>query len=146
MEIEDIKQLVQLMVDNDLSELDITDGEKKISLRRGAGNVPVIASVPMAAPAVTPGAAAAPAAAPASNLLEIKSPMVGTFYSAPSPDSDPFVSVGTHVGDDTAVCIIEAMKVMNEIQAQCAGTIAEICVKNAQPVEFGQVLFRVKPA
>jgi len=78
-------------------------------------------------------------------LIEVKSPMVGTFYATPSPDSDPYVHVGAAVADDTIVCIVEAMKVMNEIKAECAGTIAEVCVKNAQPVEFGQVLFRVKP-
>ncbi len=72
--------------------------------------------------------------------------MVGTFYAAPSPDSEPYVAVGAAVGDDTVVCIIEAMKVMNEIKAECAGTIVEICVKNAQPVEYGQVLFRVRPS
>ena len=72
--------------------------------------------------------------------------MVGTFYSAPSPDSDPYIRVGAPIGDDTVVCIVEAMKVMNEIQAEVAGTVAEVCVQNAQPVEFGQPLFRVKPA
>jgi acetyl-CoA carboxylase biotin carboxyl carrier protein len=71
--------------------------------------------------------------------------MVGTFYNADSPDAEPFVSVGSSVGDDTVVCIVEAMKVMNEIKAECAGQITEICVKNAQPVEYGQVLFRVRP-
>ncbi len=71
--------------------------------------------------------------------------MVGTFYAAPSPDSDPYVATGTKVGQETVVCIVEAMKVMNEIKAECSGTIAEICVKNAEPVEFGQVLFRVRP-
>jgi acetyl-CoA carboxylase biotin carboxyl carrier protein len=153
MDIEDIKQLVQLMVDNDLSELDITDGERKVSLRRGAGNVPVFTALPQAVPAAAPVApAAAPVAASTAapvepaKLLEIKSPMVGTFYAAPSPDSDPYVGVGTAVSDSSVVCIIEAMKVMNEIKAECSGTIMEICVKNAQPVEFGQVLFRVKPS
>ncbi|HAU36722.1 MAG TPA: acetyl-CoA carboxylase biotin carboxyl carrier protein, partial [Phycisphaerales bacterium] len=89
----------------------------------------------------------APAPAkPAENLLEVKSPMVGTFYAAPSPDSEPYIAVGQAISDDSVVCIVEAMKVMNEIKAECAGTITEVCVKNAQPVEFGQVLFRVKPA
>ena len=72
--------------------------------------------------------------------------MVGTFYAAPGPDSDPFAKVGAGVSDDTTVCIVEAMKVMNEIKAECVGTIAEVCARNAQPVEYGQVLFRVKPS
>ncbi len=147
MDMEEIKQLVQLMVDNDLGELDITDGDKKISLKRGQSGVvsmvpAMAAAVPVAS--VGPASSAAPADY-AENLLEIKSPMVGTFYAAPSPDSDPYVAVGAAVGDESVVCIIEAMKVMNEIKAECNGTIAEICVKNAQPVEYGQVLFRVRP-
>ncbi|MBS3822029.1 MAG: acetyl-CoA carboxylase biotin carboxyl carrier protein, partial [Phycisphaerae bacterium] len=82
---------------------------------------------------------------PKDNLVEITSPMVGTFYAAPSPDSEAFVKVGDFVGEESVVCIVEAMKVMNEIKAECSGTIAEVCVKNAEPVEFGHVLFRVKP-
>jgi acetyl-CoA carboxylase biotin carboxyl carrier protein len=146
MDIEEIKQLVQLMVDNDLSELSMTDGERRISLKRGPSGLPMVVggAVPgIAAPA--PASAAAPQA-PAETLLEIKSPMVGTFYAAPSPDSDAYVSVGSAVSDDTVVCIVEAMKVMNEIKAECAGTVVEVCVKNAQPVEYGQVLFRVRPS
>ncbi len=72
--------------------------------------------------------------------------MVGTFYVAPSPDGDPYVQPGTAVNDETVICVVEAMKVMNEIKAECTGTITEVCVKNAEPVEFGQVLFRVRPA
>jgi acetyl-CoA carboxylase biotin carboxyl carrier protein len=149
MEIKDIKQLVRLMVESDLCELDIAEGETKIHLKRGAGGVPM-AAAPMAPAAIAPAAQASsaapvPAQAPASNLVEIKSPMVGTFYAAPSPDSEPFVGSGTVINDDSVVCIIEAMKVMNEIKAELSGTIVEICVKNAQPVEYGQVLFRVKP-
>jgi len=152
MDIEEIKQLIQLMVDNDLSEVDITDGESKILLKRGPGEGAVLAAGPApvapgpVAPAVpAPAGEAAPPGPPAEELLEIRSPMVGTFYAAPSPESEPYVTVGTSVDDETVVCIIEAMKVMNEIKAECSGTIAEICVKNAQPVEFGQVLFRVRP-
>ncbi len=148
MDIDEIRELVRLMVDNDLAELDVSDGENKIKLKRGGGDEPVIVAAP--APA-----AAAPAAVQAGNvepaaveeeLIEIKSPMVGTFYASTSPDSEPHVSIGSGVGADTVVCIVEAMKVMNEIKADCIGTIAEICVKNAQPVEYGQVLFRVKPS
>lgn len=149
MNIDEIKQLVQLMVDNELTELDITDGENKFAFKRGHGGVPMMVAPPAAV--ATAGLAAAPAAAPAaekapSNLIEIRSPMVGTFYSAPSPESDAFASVGTSISDDSPVCIIEAMKVMNEIKAECSGTVVEVCVRNAQPVEYGQVLFRVKPA
>ena len=147
MDIDEIKQLVQLMVDNDLSELDIADGEKKIALKRGKAPAQIIAA-PAMAPALAPAAAPAQAAPaePAEKFIEIRSPMVGTFYAAPSPDSDPFVQSGTRISDDSVVCIIEAMKVMNEIKAECSGTIVEVCVRNAQPVEYGQVLFRVKPS
>jgi acetyl-CoA carboxylase biotin carboxyl carrier protein len=152
MNIDDIKQLVQMMVDNNLSELDITDGDSRVTLKRGAGGVvtaipagaipmPATMAVPVASPAVP--AAKEPAG---EKLIEIRSPMVGTFYAAPSPDSEPYAKVGASVGDDTTVCIVEAMKVMNEIKAECSGTIAEICVKNAQPVEYNQVLFRVRPS
>ncbi|MGA2265892.1 MAG: acetyl-CoA carboxylase biotin carboxyl carrier protein [Phycisphaerae bacterium] len=143
MDMEQIRQLVQLMIDNDLSELNIADGERTISLKRGTAAAVAVAApqAVAAAPAATPAAPAAPAEV----LLEIKSPMVGTFYAAPSPDAEPFVAAGDSIGADTVVCIIEAMKVMNEIKAECAGTLVEVCVKNAQPVEYGQVLFRVRP-
>ena len=143
MNIEEIKQLVQLMVDNELSELDITDGQKKIALKRGAGALPVPAA--QAAPPAGPGPPAVPAAPPGEEFVEIKSPMVGTLYAAPSPDSEPFVQAGTTVSDETTVCIVEAMKVMNEIKAEVDGTIVEVLVTNGQAVEYGQVLFKVKP-
>ena len=151
MDIDEIRELVRLMVDNDLAELDVSDGENKIKLKRGADGEPVIVAAPgpLAPPAPAPVAGQAGNAKPAAvaeELIEIKSPMVGTFYDAASPDSEPYVSVASGVGADTVVCIVEAMKVMNEIKADCIGTIAEICVKNAQPVEYGQVLFRVKPS
>jgi len=153
MDIKNIKLLVKLMVDNDLSELDMADGDSKIHLKRGVGGVPMVmppgAAFPVPQVPAAPGSAApaAPAAEkPAEQFLEIRSPMVGTFYAAPSPDSEPYVTIGSAVGEDSVVSIIEAMKVMNEIKAEHSGTIVEICVKNAQPVEYGQVLFRVKPA
>ena len=142
MDIKEIKQLIKLMVDNDLRELNVSDGERKVLLRRGPDEVPIVTAIPASA---VP-AAAAEAAKPPEDLVEIKSPMVGTFYTATSPDSEPYVQVGASVSDETVICIVEAMKVMNEIKADCTGIIAEICVRNAQPVEFGQVLFRVKPA
>lgn len=152
MNIEDIRQLVELMVENDLSELDITDGETKITLKRGAGDQPVVSQASGVQPAPQPAqpqAAEVQQAEPeeqGEELLEITSPMVGTFYAADSPDGEAFVQVGSTVDEDTAVCIVEAMKVMNEITAECRGTIAEVCVQNAQPVEYGQVLFKVRPA
>lgn len=141
----DVEQLVQLMLDNDLTELDIEDGQKKILLKRGSATL-VAPAVAAAAPVVSPASPEQPADDETSQFIEIKSPMVGTYYNASSPDVDEFVAVGDIVGVDDSVCIVEAMKVMNDIKAECAGTIAEICVKNAQPVEFGQVLFKVKPA
>ena len=140
MNIDEIKDLVRLMVENDLAELDITEGENKIRLKRGGG----VEAAATPAVAAAPAAPAAPAPKP-ENLLEVKSPMVGTFYAAPSPDSPPYVAVGASVNDETVVCILEAMKVMNEIKAECTGQVVEVCVKNAQPVEYGQVLFRVRP-
>ncbi len=95
---------------------------------------------------LVPGtAAAAPAAAPKAQLVDIKSPMVGTFYSAPEPGADPYLKAGSRVAAGQVVCIIEAMKIMNEIEAEVAGLVREVCVENAQPVEFGQPLFRVDP-
>ncbi|MCK5114676.1 MAG: acetyl-CoA carboxylase biotin carboxyl carrier protein [Phycisphaerae bacterium] len=146
----DVEHLMQMMAVNDVTEIDIDDAGRKISLKRGSF-VPVAQGAPVAA--FTPVASAAPAAAaaveeadaPDDDLIDITSPMVGTFYSAPSPDSDAFASVGDKVNTETVVSIVEAMKVMNEIKAECSGTIAEVCVKNAEPVEFGQVMFRVKP-
>ena len=145
MDIEEIRKLVALMVENDLAELDVSDGESKIKLRRGPSGEVVMGAAP--APVGAHAEAQPPAAVegPGRDLVEIKSPMVGTFYAAPGPDSDPFVSAGSTVGPDDVVCVVEAMKVMNEIKAECAGQIVEICVTNAEPVEFGQVLFRVRP-
>ena len=144
-----VKELIQLMIDNNLVEVEIEEGDSKISLKRPNPAAQVVTQVPMAAPMAVPTAPAAsvPVAAPASDegLVEVTSPMVGTFYSAPSPDSDPFVSVGDAVKADTVVCIVEAMKVMNEIKSEVTGTIAEVMCKAGEAVEFGQVLFKVKP-
>ncbi len=116
----------------------------KITLEMAGANsvIQTYASAPVAAPAVPP--AAAPAAAALSNLKEIVSPMVGTFYSSSSPEAAPYVEVGQTVTPETVVCIIEAMKVMNEIKAEVAGVIAEVAADNGKPVQFGQALFRVK--
>ncbi len=144
MNLREIRQLVKLMIDSELSELDMADGDKRIHLKRG-GEAPVVAA-PQAAPAAQPAAPETADGAAPPDLIEIRSPMVGTFYTAASPDSDPYVHVGDTIAEDAVVCIVEAMKVMNEIKADCSGVVAEICVQNAQPVEYGQVLLRVRPA
>ena len=112
----------------------------------GQASAPPMAPVTVAGPAMAPGSAAAPAAsAPATNLVEVKSPMVGTFYKSPEPAAEAYVKVGSRVTTGQVVCIIEAMKIMNEIESEVQGVVREICVENAQPVEFGQVLFRLDP-
>jgi acetyl-CoA carboxylase biotin carboxyl carrier protein len=142
MDIEKIKELVKLMADNDLAEVHIHSGDERICLKRPGANVPAVVTV---APAPAAAAAAAPSAAPpADDLIPIPSPMVGTFYAAPSPDSPPYISIGSEVSEDTVICIVEAMKVMNEIKAELGGTVAKILVNNGQAVEFGQPLFLVK--
>ena len=146
-----LKQLIKLMKDNDLSEIDLKDQDEQVSLKRGSTGQIVATPAPVqAAPA--PAAPAEPPQAdgektPAEDgLLEIKSPMVGTYYSAPSPDADPFVSVGSIVGPDTVVCLIEAMKVFQEIKPEdVAGTIEKILVSSGEAVEHGQPLFLVRP-
>jgi acetyl-CoA carboxylase biotin carboxyl carrier protein len=153
-----VKSLVALMAQHDLAEIDLRDGNQRLRLRRGQqGPIMVSAnSLPMAAsalPAPSPATGqakpetAAPAAPPpAKKLIEIKSASPGTFYSAPNPDSPPYVRVGSKVTPDTVVCIVEAMKLMNDVTADCTGTIAEILVANEQAVEYNTVLFRVDPA
>jgi len=147
-----LKELIELMEKHDLTEVNLRQGGEQWRLRRGgheAVQMPVTYAAPQAAPAqvAAPSAAAeTPApAAPASNLAEIKSPIVGTYYSAPSPEDQVFVQVGATVKHDTVVCIIEAMKVFNQITADTSGTIAEILVENGDPIESGQPLFRVRP-
>lgn len=145
-----VKELIELMKANDLVELEIADGENKILLKRPQPAAPIVTHVPMMPPAMSiPVAADAPAAASEEaqdeGLIDIISPMIGTFYLAPSPDSDPYVSVGSGVDTESVVCIIEAMKVMNEIKADTIGTIEKIMCKAGQAVEYGQVLFKVRP-
>jgi acetyl-CoA carboxylase biotin carboxyl carrier protein len=158
-DIRKLKELVRLMVENDLSELDLQDQQETVTIKRGAAGVP-LASVPYVhhAPAAAPGAGAhasdsaagldGTAAPPAdeAGLAAITSPMVGTFYTSPNPDAPPFVNVGASVGPETTVCLIEAMKVFNEIKAEVAGTIERVLVETGKPVEFGQKLFLVRPA
>ena len=136
---------------NDLSVFKMESEGFKITLKKGNDFQPVIHhAAPMAPAAHIPAPAAAPAAAAAApvandKLKDIPSPMVGTFYGSPSPDAQAFVKVGQDVDENTVVCIIEAMKVMNEIKADVRGTIAELVAENGKPVQFGQALFRIVP-
>ncbi len=148
-DLERIKQLIDVMRENDLVELQIEHDDDKIVLKR-AQPQPAVSALPMIRPesyaaSETPAGANLPPVAKQEDLVEIKSPIVGTFYATPSPDSEAYVEVGSAVDPQTVVCIIEAMKVMNEIKAETEGTIVEVLVTNGQAVEFGQVLFKVRP-
>ena len=146
-----LKDLVTLMSANDLAEVSIKQGEEHITIKRGVqgGGQPVYhashAPTNHAPQHATPAAPAAPAAPVAPAGVTIDSPMVGTFYGRPNPEAKPFVSVGSKVSAGTVVCIIEAMKVFNEIKAECAGVVERVMVSNGSPVEFGQPLFLVRP-
>ena len=157
MDIEQIKTVIELMKSNELCEFEMEEEGFRIAIkRRNAQEPQVIMSAPAApmvmaapaAPAAAPAPATAAAAAPVAEngkkLTEIKSPIVGTFYRAASPDAEPFCGVGSHVGAETTVCIVEAMKVMNEIKAELKGTVRKVLVENATPVQFGQPLFLVE--
>jgi acetyl-CoA carboxylase biotin carboxyl carrier protein len=143
-----LRELIALMKEHDLSEVDLKQDEQQIRLvRGGAGPVayspaPSFSPPPAAAAPSAPAASAGPAA-DGPNIKIVKSPMVGTFYSKPSPDAKNFVAVGDHVGPESVVCIIEAMKVFNEIQAEVSGQIVAVLVANEEPVEFGKPLFKV---
>jgi acetyl-CoA carboxylase biotin carboxyl carrier protein len=146
-DIKEIKALIDLMKKNGLTAFEMEKDGFRIALAKESGFQPAVAYAAPAPIPVAPTATAATTAAPApaaSTGKEIPSPMVGTFYTSPSPESPAFVTVGQEVTPDTVVCIIEAMKVMNEIKAEVAGTIAEIAAENGQPVQFGQALFRLK--
>ena len=147
MDIPRVKELIDLMKENDLVELEIVDGESKILLKRPNPQMTAIPSVHMAAaPVAAVSSTSAKAEGSADDgLLTVTSPIIGTFYQAPSPDSDPYVSVGGQVNSETVVCIVEAMKVMNEIKAEISGTVVECCCKDGQSVEYGQVLFKIRP-
>ena len=154
MDLKDIKAIIDLMKKNSVSEFELEKQDFKIRLKRGKNGVAPAptayeeaTTLTYAQPSVAIAApqAAAPAPAAASAELEIKSPMIGTFYRAPSPESAAYVEVGTEVSPETVVCIIEAMKVMNEIKAEAKGVITQVMVENAKPVEFGQPLFKLRP-
>ena len=158
-DLQKIEELIEIMKQNELVEIEIKHGDDKIVLKRAQPQQPSITAVPLAGPNIAvrpagPDAGQPPTpqvpspiseAQPEEELVEIKSPLVGTLYSAPSPDSEPYVEIGSHVDAQAVVCIVEAMKVMNEIKTEISGTIAEILVTNGQAVEYGQVLFRIKP-
>ncbi len=154
MDLEELQKLIELMNSNDLVEVELEDEGKKIRLTKAGANQPMMtmqqAPMAMAAPPAAPAGGAAPAPVPPAEGVEghsvtFNSPMVGTFYAAPSPTSDPFVRVGDKVGSSSVLCIIEAMKVMNEITADMDGEILEVLVGNGEAVEYGQPLFTIKP-
>lgn len=161
---DELRELVTALNDSDIAELKLKNADFELTLRKPSALQPdvVMNSAPAAPVAIPVSAPVAPAAMPAPSapaqpeptpppsvdpsLVEITSPMVGTFYSAPAPDEPPFVSIGDRVQSGQTVCIIEAMKLMNELEAEVSGEIVDILVENAEPIEFGQPLMRVKPA
>ena len=152
-DLEFIERLIAAFDDSSVDSLEIERGGTRVRLAKTPPQTvaPVVTAAPAAAaPVAAPAAEAAPtaeASAPVatSQLIDVTSPMVGTFYTAPAPDAPAYVDVGSRVTPGDTLCIIEAMKLMNELDSEVSGTVAEICVENAQPVEFGQVLFRVDP-
>ncbi len=157
MDLKDIKAIIDLMKKNSIAEFELEKEGFKIKLKRGPNGgavavhpdeLPVGNALLMPPSVLSAAAGGGPAPAPLAVVAadqDIKSPMIGTFYRAPSPESNPYVDVGAEVNPDTVVCIIEAMKVMNEIKAETRGVITQIVVDNAKPVEFGQPLFKVRP-
>ncbi len=155
MDIKDIKAIVDLMKKNSITEFELERQDSKIRLKRGSnGGGPVVqydepiaaGSAPVLLPVAVPSAPVGTPPIPATNEIEVKSPMIGTFYRAPSPEAASYVEIGTEISPESVVCIIEAMKVMNEIKAEVKGVITQVLVENAKPVEFGQPLFKVRPA
>ncbi|MGY8769911.1 MAG: acetyl-CoA carboxylase biotin carboxyl carrier protein [Pirellulales bacterium] len=152
-EVGKVRELVELMQQYELSELDLREGEQKIQLKRGPDYqiAPMAAAPAYAAPApvaAAPAVGGAPAASGGGDdpkWVTITSPMIGTYYSRPKPDSENFVKIGDQIGEDSVVCIIEAMKVFNEIKAEISGKIVAISVKNEDTLDFGQVMFKVDP-
>jgi acetyl-CoA carboxylase biotin carboxyl carrier protein len=155
-DLKQIKQIIDLMKRSELTEFAVEEEGFKLKIRRGATGLPIVSTGPGSnppfafaepAPASTPAPAAAAPAAPAGDeagVTYVKSPMVGTFYRAASPESKAFADVSTKVVENSVVCIIEAMKIMNEIQAETKGTVLEVLVENGQPVDYGQKLFKIK--
>ena len=151
MDIRKVKKLIELLDESGISEIEITEGEESVRITRNAPSVAApapayvtpsfAAPAPEAAPAAPPATAAAPAAADESDGYAVTAPMVGTFYAASSPGSPPFVQVGDHVNEGDTLCIVEAMKMMNQIEAEVSGTVKSIRVQSGDPVEYGQILF-----
>lgn len=147
MENSEIEALIELMDRSGLSELEIEKENFRISLKKNTQTIPattIIPAMPQTLPVSSKQSTTTATVSVADNCHVVKSPMVGTFYAASSPDSDPFVHVGSNVEKDSVLCILEAMKVMNEIQSEVKGIIREILIKNGQPVEFGQPLFKIE--
>jgi acetyl-CoA carboxylase biotin carboxyl carrier protein len=154
-DIKDIKAIIDLMKKNSITEFELERQDSKIRLKRGLnGGAPVVqydepmpaGLVPVLPPVAVAPALTVTAPVPATGEVEVKSPMIGTFYRAPSPEAASYVEIGTEINPESVVCIIEAMKVMNEIKAEVKGVITQVLVENAKPVEFGQPLFKVRPA
>ena len=147
-EVKKLKQLIQLMKDNELTELDISDSDESVKLKRGGGEFVQYAPVPIVGGVGGVGGDSegntGEAVAVDENLEEITSPMVGTFYTAASADSEPYVGIGSQVEEESVVCVIEAMKVFNEIKSEISGTIEKVFVGNGEAVEFGQPLFLIR--
>ena len=151
MTIEEIRELIQLIKETSVAELEVQRGENRVRIRQSMGGETSIVLPSSAQPAPAPAAAPAPKAetpapkAPESSLVYAKSPIVGTFYEAASPDSPPFVRIGENVTPGKVLCIIESMKLMNEIEADVAGVVESKLVQNGQPVEYGEALFGIRP-
>jgi acetyl-CoA carboxylase biotin carboxyl carrier protein len=147
MDIRKVKKLIELLDESGIAEIEITEGEDSVRITRHSPHMPIVQAAPVAAPIaiapapVAPAAPAAPDAEPEEEGSAVTAPMVGTYYSAPSPGSPPFVQVGDQVNEGDALCIIEAMKMMNQIDAEVSGTIKSMRVQNGEPVEYGQILF-----
>jgi acetyl-CoA carboxylase biotin carboxyl carrier protein len=161
LDLKQIKQIIELMKRSELTEFAVEEEGFKLKIRRGANGLPIVSSgrssnppflasdpnstPPMPVPAaLQSNPSGAPVAAEDPDIVYVKSPMVGTFYRSPSPESKPFVDIGSKIEDNSLVCIIEAMKIMNEIQAEIKGIVVEILAENGQPVEYGQRLFKLK--
>lgn len=154
MTINEIKELIQLVLESEVAELEVARGDDRVRIRRTAEAREIVlpATAAPVAPAPQPAANPAPAVAAASETAQeesfeyVKSPIVGTFYEAPAPDADPFVKVGDHVSPGQVLCIIESMKLMNEIESEIAGTVVRKLVENGRPVEYGEALFAIRPS
>jgi len=154
-ELKDIKAIIDLMKKNSITEFELEEKDSRLRLKRGSNGLPPaapaddsLAMMPLPAPPpLMPMSSGLPAAPSAANTgeIDIKSPMIGTFYRSPSPEAAAYVELGVEVSPDTIVCIIEAMKVMNEIKAEVKGVVTQLLVENGKPVEFGQPLFKVRP-